>query len=161
MIVTDADAWSAPTRDTLDSPYIRADVLPLSHGGRSHNAEVMRRPMNPTSTRTESMTPTGIATVMAKNATTSNQTNGSADGQLVAALAANRSTNCNASEAILLRTEAIPHFSRSQSQYGALNDFGNRGRGTARTAIEASTVELNKYSRSIHPGHILEVCMIH
>ena len=122
MIVTDADARSAPARNTLDSPHIRADVLSLSHGGRSRCAEVMRRPMNPPSTRTESMTPTGIATVMAKNATTSNQTNGSADGQLVAALVAYRPSHYRASEAVLLRAEAIPHFSRSQSE--ALNDFG-------------------------------------
>jgi len=162
--MTVTDARYASTRNTLDSPHIRADVLPLSHGHRSRSAEVMRRrrPVNSPSTRTESMTSTGIATVMAKNATTADQTNGSPNGQLVAALVTNRPANCSPTEAVLLRAEAIPHFSRSQSE--ALNDFGNKGRGSAclsrdkEETIGSSDGSSNgrpKCKGSIHTVHIL------
>ena len=106
-----------PSQGVADAP--RERMAPAADP-----AEVMRRrrPVNSPSTRTESMTSTGIATVMAKNATTADQTNGSPNGQLVAALVANRPSHYRASEAVLLRAEAIPHFSRSQSE--ALNDFG-------------------------------------
>ena len=124
MIVTDADTRSISARNTLDSPHIRANSLSLSHCGRSCGAEVMGRPMNHSSTRTESMASTGVAAMMAENATTSNQTNGSTDGQLVAALVTDCPADRSATEAVLLRAEAIPHFSRSQSE--ALIDIEER-----------------------------------
>ena len=68
MIVTYSNSRSAPARNTLDSPHVRANILSFGHGGRSRRAKMMRRPMNRSSASTKSMSSTRIAAVVTKDA---------------------------------------------------------------------------------------------